>query len=51
MPQVTLSLEGGISTIMEGGSVNLIATLAEPLPGGVPEPLTVELAVEGVSEW
>ena len=50
VPQVTLSLEGGISTIMEGGSVNLIATLAEPLPGGVPEPLTVELAVEGVSD-
>ena len=49
VPQVTLSLEGGISTIMEGGSVNLIATLAEPLPDGVPEPLTVELAVEGVS--
>ena len=50
VPQVTLSLEGGISTIMEGGSVNLIATLSEPLPGGVPEPLTVELAVEGVSD-
>ena len=50
MPQVTLSLEGGISTIMEGGSVNLIATLAEELPGGVPEPLIVELAVEGVSD-
>ena len=50
VPQVTLSLEGDISTIMEGGSVNLIATLAEPLPGGVPEPLTVELAVEGVSD-
>ena len=50
VPRVTLSLEGGISTIAEGGgSVNLIATLAEPLPGGVPEPLTVELAVEGVS--
>ena len=50
VPQVTLSLEGGISTIMEGGSVNLIATLAEELPGGVPEPLIVELAVEGVSD-
>ena len=49
-PQVTLSVGGNISTIMEGGSVNLIATLAEDLPGGVPEPLTVELAVEGVSD-
>ena len=50
VPQVTLSLEGGISTIAEGGgSVNVVATLNEPLMGGVPEPLTVELAVEGVS--
>ena len=47
VPQVTLSLN--FTSITEGEGIILTARLTEPLTGGVPENLTVELTVEGVT--
>ena len=47
VPQVTLSVFS--NSVQEGETVLLTARLTEELTGGVPEPLTVELTVEGVT--